>query len=501
MDKLGVVIVGAVIVALAVAICGACGDLFFTLDDPYIHLAVAENLVQHGVYGVNPDAISAPSSSFLWPFLIVPFEAIGQGPYGVFAFNVLCAAASVWLATRILSSVSARWAWLLALLWGLGTNVVGLVFTGMEHSLQMLCAVLVAYGVFRILQDAATPRWLWLVLIIAPWVRYELLAVTAPVIVWRFAAGARRPAVITLGLSLLGLASFSAVLLAWGLDPLPSSVMAKERVSSVGLLSSLLQNIDTNGGGIVLFAAATLAALGYGWHTRWTTDRANAIVAMCGVMTCVLHLSFGQTGWFNRYEAYAVGFAFLLVAVVLPPAKERAHVVALATGLLVLGHLYIMELALIPAAAGNVHAQQYQMHRLVKALDGPVGCNDLGWVSYRNDREVFDFYGLGNREALAHRRSGDMGEWMSAVAAERGLELILVYPGWYPDIPDEWTEVGRLCLEMTWVTVGDYEVQLLAPGIPSAELLQTVEQWSATLPASASFSTQGCAEAPRHRRF
>ena len=50
------------------------GLFTYTLDDPYIHLRLAENISQ-GHYGINPSEYSAPSSSILWPFLLVPFSS------------------------------------------------------------------------------------------------------------------------------------------------------------------------------------------------------------------------------------------------------------------------------------------------------------------------------------------------------------------------------------------------------------------------------------------
>lgn len=41
----------------------------YTLDDPYIHLSLAENLLR-GHYGVNLDEVASPSSSILYPFLL-----------------------------------------------------------------------------------------------------------------------------------------------------------------------------------------------------------------------------------------------------------------------------------------------------------------------------------------------------------------------------------------------------------------------------------------------
>lgn len=49
---------------LSVYLCG--GRLIFTLDDPYIHLAVADHIGAGG-YGVNASELSSPSSSIIWP--------------------------------------------------------------------------------------------------------------------------------------------------------------------------------------------------------------------------------------------------------------------------------------------------------------------------------------------------------------------------------------------------------------------------------------------------
>ncbi|MBD0271632.1 MAG: hypothetical protein ICV73_06845, partial [Acetobacteraceae bacterium] len=62
------------LLAAAIALGGAAmtgGHLGYTLDDPYIHLALAEQIAR-GHYGINPGEVTAPSSSVLWPFLLLP---------------------------------------------------------------------------------------------------------------------------------------------------------------------------------------------------------------------------------------------------------------------------------------------------------------------------------------------------------------------------------------------------------------------------------------------
>ena len=71
-------------IVLAISIDLADGHLIYTLDDPYIHLAVARNILLGG-YGVNATEFSSPSSSILWPWLLAVSEWLGlgmAGPYG-----------------------------------------------------------------------------------------------------------------------------------------------------------------------------------------------------------------------------------------------------------------------------------------------------------------------------------------------------------------------------------------------------------------------------------
>src|SRR5262249_7930106 len=63
-----VALIGAELAALMMLNHGA---ITYTLDDAYIHLALAEH-ISHGHYGINATEFSAPSSSIAWPFILAP---------------------------------------------------------------------------------------------------------------------------------------------------------------------------------------------------------------------------------------------------------------------------------------------------------------------------------------------------------------------------------------------------------------------------------------------
>ncbi|HWE27085.1 MAG TPA: hypothetical protein VHB97_03740, partial [Polyangia bacterium] len=61
-----------VAVATALMLVHNHGHFYYPLDDPYIHLRVAQR-IWHGGYGINAGEFSSPCSSVLWPFLLAPF--------------------------------------------------------------------------------------------------------------------------------------------------------------------------------------------------------------------------------------------------------------------------------------------------------------------------------------------------------------------------------------------------------------------------------------------
>ena len=75
--------------------------LILTLDDPYIHLAVADQILAGG-YGVNNGDLSSPSSSIIWPYLMAITEALHLGAYGPMLVSAAAAAATIFAVLRLL---------------------------------------------------------------------------------------------------------------------------------------------------------------------------------------------------------------------------------------------------------------------------------------------------------------------------------------------------------------------------------------------------------------
>ena len=286
------------------------GRFVYTLDDPYIHFALAAQL-RHGHYGINPGEGAAPSSSPLWPFLLAPCGDLAALEYVPLAMNALLALATAGifasLARRALGAErDLDPAALLATLALIGvTNTTGLVYTGMEHSLQLWLAVASVWGTWRALREERAPAWLWCALSIGPWVRYESAGLS--LVLWIVLArhGLRRSVMLSAAASALSLLAFSGFLHEFELPLLPTSVLAKAGAPTGGrpfaVLDSVAFNLTRVHGWILLGWSALLAAAARGAASRAERELCSAVVG-----AIALHLVAGRLGWFSRYEMYLI---------------------------------------------------------------------------------------------------------------------------------------------------------------------------------------------------
>ncbi|MDF2766153.1 MAG: putative rane protein of unknown function [Rhodospirillales bacterium] len=460
---------------LAAILWLGAGRFSYTLDDAYIHLAVAEELARGG-YGINPGEFAAPASSILWPALLAPFAPFEWHLFVPLLLNIGALLGCVALLCRLFGTALQDRATTalrngLAIILPLAAGLVPIAFTGMEHLLQ---------------------AWLGL--------RYESLALTLPLAALLWRGGYRRQVAATLGALALCLAAFSALLLSHGLPPLPSSVLSKagSAGADLSLARSLLSGLGrqfAQGEGWLLLALM-LALLSAAALLRRCRGLALALAG-----ATALHLCFGLTRTsFGRYEAYILILDLAFLAMLAAPrladlAKARGSALALIAAGLLLTPLWptaLARLATVPLAADNIASQQREMRRFATEFwGGPVAVNDLGWVSYRNDAYVLDLWGLGYEEARRRRISGERG-WAEELLRRRDVALMMVYDGWLGrEVPPGWVPMGRLVLTRKRMSPAEAEVGFYARPDRAQELADAVRRFAAGLPEGATFRFPG----------
>lgn len=454
------------------------GHLAYTLDDPYIHLALAEKIAG-GHYGINWGEASSPASSVLWPFLLAPFSATSFAAAVPLVLGLLASIGAL-LAVESLGRAAGWSSWARTLAGGVAIpafNLIGLAFTGMEHALQVALCVASVAGLARVSLGEA-PGWLAAVLVLGPLVRYENLAFSVPAIAYLAWRGSRRAAIGSAAALVAALGGFSLFLLSRSLPALPTSVLKKARPGWIGLRL----NLATPECWLLLTLGALL---GFVVLSRERPARERGL-ALAGIASIGAHVVFGQFGWFHRYEVYAIAGSLTLAAFLFREAIARPAGLAAALVVVALASAPYVRAALdTPDAARNIYDQQLQMRRFaLEVLHAPVAVNDLGAVSFGNDRYVLDLEGLGSLTALRMRRLKTDGLWIDALAEEHGVRFAMLYEKIFPELPKDWIPLADLWLSGRAVTPFDVRVTFFARGgAEAARVRPLLDAFRRTLPA------------------
>jgi len=486
--------------AVTIALCG--GRLVFTLDDPYIHLAVADQILSGG-YGVNAGEFSSPSSSILWPYLLALTEALHLGGWGPLLINASAAAATLIVALRLFATAGLfdrvedrPVAYAAAALTILVTSAIALPMTGMEHSLHVWATVVTFSGLVAAAQGRALTPSHFIALVLLPLIRFEGMALAGAAIVAFALLGRLRFAVAAAALIGAALSAYGLLMTARGLPLLPSSVLLKSRIAENAyehrsLIGAIVQNLMNSLGNPY---GQRLALLGFviACGTWWLrSDRRAQIVCVTVLAATGAHLVVGQYGWFYRYEVYiialAAGAMVWIVASVRPQLNARGWLGAKSVLLLLMIFVsspYLEAALMTPLAARSIYEQQYQMGRFAREFyPHPVAVNDLGLVAYTNPNFVLDLWGLGSEDVRKARLAGQYGPAdMAALADRHRVGLVMIYESWFPQgLPSSWTKVAVLHTMPVAAAAGDVSFYLTPSG-DADEILRALRGFEPTLP-------------------
>jgi len=453
------------------------GHFFYTLDDPYIHLALAEHIA-HGHYGLNEGEFASPSSTILWPFLLVPWVGLSWGYMVPLGINSIACLLTVTLLQRSLQHVYKNQASRLAIATIFLTGSVGVVFTGMEHSLQIVLAVAIVSALIDLTEERPLPGWLEPALILAPLVRYEMLSISLGAIGLLCLHRRYHYLFCAIAIAFL-LGGFSYYLWLHTGRLLPDSVIAKLAM-------------DSNPLNVFPMVVAMVLTAGLIIHLRKQSRR----LWLCFYMLLVLlaQVLLGKCGWFSRYEVYAFISAVLVLVYYAPIAggqklmKRPADTLFVICSVVMVTFMYTWTTISIPAATRDIYSQQVQMRRLLDDSHfDRVAVNDIGYISFHNRDYVLDLWGLGKFE-IWNMRNGHKSGWLKIVS-DHDINLVMINHDWFlpPIIPENWILMGTLTRKMSPFflnPLGSSTVDIYATTPAAAKLLTPViDRWRQGLPS------------------
>jgi hypothetical protein len=253
------------------------GGFAYNLDDPYIHLAIARNWADYGVWGVTRYEWGSSSSSLLWTGVLGLLMKMGipGRDWMPLWLNLLFGTAILVIVWRwwaeifpakvgtiplhigkrrweLSQATVAKWVAVLALLFFLfAIPIPGQVQNGMEHLLQILLTLLVMFQTGRVVANI-NPTWTkeeWILLLLIPLMtmsRYENLFMVAAVMVvllWQKRWGL---AVAVVGVAFLPLVIYGWISVQNGWYPLPNSILMKSGFAVNGWLDVLMLLVGRN---------------------------------------------------------------------------------------------------------------------------------------------------------------------------------------------------------------------------------------------------------------
>lgn len=473
------------------------GAFVYAIDDPYIHMSMARNLVLHGTWGVNPGRFEPASSSPLWVLLLAAIDRIaGVSDRTPLVLNLISLVAVVLLLDRMLRDFVARplARGLVVLVIGLAIPLPTMVAIGMEttfHIALILWLVLAATEPLASKGRLGTPRGVAIagLALLCELTRFESMFVTGALAV--IALGRRQPrlaAALGAGTA-LAIAGYAAFSLPRGGMWLPNPVLIKTEWSLLtgwAWLRFLLHIPDQLLVHRYSHMTGLLVAAGWLWLPRPGRTAAQEVPRLwlgAFLPAALAHIQFAALGWAFRYESYLVAFGLAAIAAgisrrlyVLPaslaarPLPPAAR--ALAALLVVLVAWPVMSRAVratgyIPVAMRNMYEEDHLMTRFVRDhfAGHVVAINDVGAVGYYAGARIEDLLGLASLPIGRARVRGQCDtDYLERYCAERRVEVAVLNPSFFTGrtrLPASWRPIMQWKLPEQ-ISVGDTVVTILA---------------------------------------
>ncbi len=507
------VLLFTLLITLSITLSRNNFHLTYAVDDAFIHMAIAKNLAQNGVWGVTAAQFSSASSSPLWELLLAfTYRLFGVNTLAPLILNIIFASGLLWFVYHLLWKYQAPPLWRCLTLFALifCTSLPALVLTGMEHTLHALLTVLfITYSAKALAQQPVSlPKWRLLAMLLVA-ARYEGMFTIAVVCLLLLLTQRRRGLWSALYIAVCGAAPiifYGMYSLSQGWYFLPNSVMLK---SSTFDLSQPLGILSLFGlrALIHMLSVAYIFVLVIGLVCLLCIRRDSREAVFSGWITLLvilLHMQFSQTGAFYRYEAYLIISALVALSLLasskafaLPHwnTLQRAHFRHALVGVIVLIPLLshgIKMLLEVPQAMTNNYQQQYQMAQFVQEYynESGLALNDIGAVSYFSNIHLLDIVGLASldvgRLTLEQNRQPPTAAQIAALARENNVTIAIVSEGWV-DIPPEWIRIASWTITNNVIAASD-TVLFYAINAAEAQILRAnLRAYSRLLPEEVRF--------------
>jgi len=455
------------------------GGVGFPLDDAYIHLQMARNLVEGGGFSFNAGEPVAASTAPLWTLFVALLYALpGDVVAAVKAAGALLLFACVLLTYLYAQAVGLgrKGMLLAALAVALTPRFLWAAPSGME--ILFYTALATGGTVLHVLRFNAKPSYASTLLFAgAALARPECLILFPLAILDRWRRDKEFGGILALYgshalLYLVLLAPFAYFNYQHGSGVLPNTFYAK--VGSYGLMGALAE-----GAWLRVGAALTLYPLEQGMELVRFAAENNLVLAVFVPLALVQTIKKREGAWLVVLVLLAFPIARGILAPFKGPTFQHGRYAAFLTPLLaVLGvwgarlawdivwqgvavphmvrwrqwavrGLTVLALgsALVAAAdyvrryaanVGDINSMHVEMGRWLRANtpgDAVVATNDIGAIAYYSERRILDIVGLASPLTLAYLKAGvEADQGVLRLLMDQRPDYLVILPNWYPEL-------------------------------------------------------------------
>jgi len=495
--------------------------IVYSLDDAYIHMAMAKNLAIDGVWGVSKYEFASSSSSILWTSLLALFYYLfGVNEITPLILNLIFASLVIISSYFILIKHSIKRSFILLVLLSLVvvTPLPPLMFTGLEHVFHIWVSLLFMYLVSEYMVEKKPDKkiliWITILAAVLPAIRYEGIFLVMVASALFFLKKKYTEGIITFIFSVIPVFIFGLISIRNGWSFFPNSLLLKagfpdiisfnDIVSFTGALMEIFLP------GRYLIPAILVFVIFVISFYFFTRSRYNYIfnlkityLVLLFIANLILYAAYSKSGWSYRYQSFLVALGIIVFSVLFfeyllkgfgKNSVFRSGFVILAVAVPFF-YFLVSGIALniqTPVASKNIYEQQYQMGQFLRKYyrgEG-VALNDIGASNYFADIKCIDLWGLANIEVSQKRRSGKFdSNDIRAICEKYDIKIAIVYNSWFSEtegsiIPGEWIKTGTWQI-MNNVIAGDDTVSFYAVNVKEAEILQkNLKKFSSELPVS-----------------
>lgn len=466
----------SILISLLISLFRSGGIFTYVVDDTYVHMAIAVNIVKYGNWGVNPNDFASASSSILYTLILTGiFFITGPNIFVPLWIGIISATTLVvvmYILFLKFNYLSEKNLFLIMFVMIVFIPLTALIFTGMDHIIQMIFDIIFFYYSIKVLSNEKFKEQKFftkeklILLILSPLVigiRYEGLFLVSVVCLLFFLRKKIIYAFLLGAIGFLFIIIFGLYSLSQGNYLLPTSIMVKTGVSSdVSRIGITLFYFFLQFGAcphVMIFFIIFCLFLKLEFSDRKFKWNKKTIMAIIFILTSLAQFLLSRIYHFFRYESYLVVIGLYCTVIYfkdytpianwkIPRIKyNKAFGILTILGLVVLTGRGIFAYIRVPIATTNIYEQQYQMARFIKQYynDDAVAATDIGAINYYTDAVIVDLLGLSTKEIadliIEGRLTTDSYE---KVCNDLNVQIAIFCEGWIARIiPSSWKKVAE----------------------------------------------------------